>query len=83
MIYMWASGSVQNNKKKSTSLLTLYIYSKIYIVSESSDKHSPLEKVRMTRVCTAMSEQEIRLWTVCLFTNDAALFEVRASAPVN
>ena len=37
----------------------------------------------MTRVCTAMSEQEIRLWTVYLFTNDAALFKERASAAVN
>lgn len=82
-IYIWVSGSVQNNKKNSTSLLTLYIYSKIYIVSESPDKFSPLEKVRMTRVCTAMSEQEIRLWTVYLFTNDAALFKERASAAVN
>lgn len=54
---MWVSGSVQNNKKKSTPLLTLYIYSKIYIVSESPDKLSPVEKVRMTKVCTAMSEQ--------------------------
>lgn len=38
------SGWVQNNFKKSTSLLTIYIYSKIYIVSESSDKLSPLER---------------------------------------
>ena len=29
----------------------------MYIVSEPPDKLSPVEKVRMTRVCTAMSEQ--------------------------